>query len=106
MDTEIFLIAIGILAIPLLVLIFSKLFSRNREMSGRVTVLSHRMELAKVASRWSSNWNYLVTFRLCDGSELELYTMEAEYHALEDGQSGLLTWEKDLFYHFDPDIPQ
>lgn len=100
------ILILGVLAIPLAALIFTKRFSRSREMTGRATVISHRMELAKVASRWSNNWNHLVTFHLSDGSELELYTTEAEYHTLEDGQIGLLTWEKDLFYHFDPDIPQ
>ena len=51
---------------------------------------------------YGDNWNRLVTFRLKDGSEIELYTIREDYEILTDGQSGLLTWEKETFLHFDP----
>lgn len=104
--TEQLIFGLAVLGIPFLVLVLSPLFSRGREMTAPATVLSHRVEPANVASQWSNNWSYLVLFRLSDGSELELYTTEGEYHQLNDGESGLLTWEKENLCHFDPDMPQ
>lgn len=106
MEQMIFLIVL-LLVLPCLVWGLPALFSRNKgKMTGHAAVVSHRMELAKVASRHSDNYNRMVTFRLGDGSELELYTTKEKYNSLVDGQTGQLTWEKDLFYHFDPDTPQ
>lgn len=105
MDGQTILI-LGIIAVPILALTIYSIVSRPQIMVGRATVLSHRVEFAKVGSRWSTGWNYLVTFQMTDGSEMELYTTEEEHQVLDDGQTGLLTWDKDLFYHFDPDVPQ
>lgn len=102
MYTETILFCLALIGIPCLVWGLPRLFSRNKgEMTARATILSHRVEVAKFASR-KSGYNYLVAFDL-GGDTLELYTTEEEYHALTDGQRGQLTWEKDLFYHFEPD---
>ena len=81
----------------------SSLFSKNKKMTAPATVVSHRLALSPAGGRYSDNWNRLVTFRLSDNTELELYTTKEEYETLIDGQSGQLTWEDDLFLHFDPD---
>ena len=73
--------------------------------TAHVTVISHRLELSKVGGAWySDNWNRLVTFRLKDGSDLELYTTKETYETLVDGQTGQLTWEQENFLHFDHDV--
>ena len=76
---------------------------QNKKMTAPATVVSHRLALSPAGGRYSDNWNRLVTFRLSDNTELELYTTKEEYETLIDGQSGQLTWEDDLFLHFDPD---
>lgn len=106
MEQMIFWIALLVI-LPCLVWGLPALFSRNKgKVTGHATVISHRMVLARVSSRHSDNYNRMVSFRLSDGSELELYTTKEAYASLTDGQAGQLTWEKDLFYHFDPDTPQ
>lgn len=80
------------------------LFDKNKgEMTVHATVVSHRLGLGQGGGRYGDNWNRLVTFRLKDGSEIELYTVREDYETLVDGQSGQLTWEKETFLHFDPD---
>jgi len=76
----------------------------GKSLTGRATVVSKRVELAKVSGRRANNWNYLVTFRLSDGEELELYVFEAQYHALAEGTAGLLTWCKENVSSFDADM--
>lgn len=93
-----------ILATPCLVWGISALFSRNKgKMTAHATVVSHRLELGIGGGMYGDNWNRLVTFRLIDGSEIELYTIRQDYETLVDGQSGQLTWEKENLLHFDPD---
>ena len=94
-----------ILAIPCLVWGISALFSRSKgKMTAHATVVSHRLELGIGGGMYGDNWNRLVTFRLGDGSELELYTIRQDYETLVDGQYGQLTWEKENLLHFDPDV--
>lgn len=68
---------------------------------GTATVVSHRMEPAKVHGKYVSSWNYLVTFRLSDGEELELSAGEQEYYILTDGMTGTLHWQGGDFREFD-----
>lgn len=89
-----------VVVFPGLVWAVSALLSRNTsKLTGHATVKSHRVAR-------DTGWLYLVCFELGDGSPLELLTTIGDYQALIDGQSGQLTWENNLFYHFDPDAPQ
>ena len=80
-------------------------------LTGRATVVSKRVRegnywnARRNAKTWyvGSQWNYLVTFRLSDGEELELHTFENEYHALEEGMTGQLRWHKQNMTGFQPD---
>jgi len=80
-------------------------------MTGRAAVVSKRVQegsyrnVRRNAKTWyvGSAWNYLVTFRMSDGEELELHTFENEYHALKEGMTGQLSWHKDNMSGFDPD---
>ena len=90
-------------AIPCVLLVISTLRSRKSQMTAHATVVSHRLELGIGGGMYGDNWNRLVTFRLKDDSEVELYTIREDYETLLDGQTGQLTWEKETFLHFDPD---
>lgn len=71
---------------------FKKLSRGGKEQSGTATVKSHRMTTARFPTP-ESTWNFLVTFTLADGKEVELHTGESQYKQLQDGQNGTLTWE-------------
>lgn len=102
MDSTIFSILL-LVVFPCVVLGISALLNRKSQMTAHATVVSHRLELGIGGGKYGDNWNRLVTFRLTDGSELELYTVRADYETLTDGQSGQITWEKENLLHFDPD---
>lgn len=42
-------------------------------------------------------FNHVLTFRLADGSEVELYSHEEEWGALREGMKGTLTWQGRYF---------
>ena len=102
MDSTIFSIILFV-AIPCVLLAISALRNRKSQMTAQATVISHRLELGIGGGMYGDNWNRLVTFRLKDDSEVELYTIREDYETLLDGQTGQLTWEKETFLHFDPD---
>lgn len=79
---------------------FKKLSRSGRERSAAATVRSHRMTTARFPTP-GSTWNYLVSFTLSDGSQVELHTMEVQYNALKDGQTGLLSWEGENLLSFE-----
>ena len=81
----------------------------GKALTGPATVVSRRAEPARHPGRMqlgveSSTWNYLVTFRLADGEELELYVFENEFKHLKEGLTGRLTWHKDTLTEFIPDM--
>ncbi len=100
MNSTIFSIML-LVVFPCAVWGISALISRREtvQITGRATVKSHRSWLER-------GRKYRVCFELSDGSLLELRTIRSDYETLRIGQSGQLTWEEDLFLHFDPDIPQ
>ena len=106
MDSTMFIILL-LVVFPCVVLAISALLNRKSQMTAYATVVSHRLDLGIGGGMYGGdNWNRLITFRLKDGSEMELYTVREDYETLIDGQSGQITWEKENLLHFDPDIPQ
>lgn len=105
MDEQTILILI-IIAVPFLALVVYAITNRPKIVTGPATVGSHSVEHSKVGARWSRGWNYLITFRLSDGDTLELYTTEAEYQTIKDGQTGTLFWDGNQLMDFVPDTPQ
>ena len=102
MDAQtIFILAV--LAIPITALILMQVFSRSKEMTAAATVVSRRLELGIGGGAYGDNWNRLVTFRLSDGEELELFAIRQDYEALTEGLSGQVTWQKENLLHFHPD---
>ncbi len=102
MNSTLFTILL-LVVFPCTVLAISALLNRKSQMTARATVVSHRLELGVGGGMYGDNWNRLVTFRLKDGSEIELYTIREDYETITDGQTGQLTWEKENLLHFDPD---
>lgn len=105
MDAQTIFILI-ILIIPFLALLVYGITNRPKILSGQAMAESHKIEHAKAGVRWSHSWNYLITFRFSDGDTLELYTTEAEYQTIQDGQTGTLFWDGNQLMEFIPDSPQ
>lgn len=92
-----------IAALLLFFLLYYHFTTNGPTLTGPATVVSRRMEVAKTASRWSDNYNRLITFRLSDGSDLELYVTQEAYSVLKDGETGQLSWQGDQMTCFDGD---
>lgn len=95
-----FIVLVVICFIAMLVYHFA---SQGRALSGTATVVSRRLELSSMGSKWADNYNRLMTFRLSDGSELELYVSKEAYTVLQDGETGFLVWQGDQLRSFDSD---
>lgn len=70
---------------------------------AQATVVSRRAAPARFHSKWSSGWNYYVTFQLNDGDTVELNTGEEAYNSLTEGLQGILRWQNEDFREFDSD---
>ena len=99
------IIFIGLIALGFAAVLIFHFATQGRTLTGTATVVSRRLELSSLGSKWADNYNRLITFRLKDGSEIELYTVREDYETITDGQTGQITWEKENLLHFDPDIP-
>ena len=87
----------------LLCLLYYHFSTKGAKLTGRATVVSHRLELGDGGGRYGDNRNRLVTFRLSDGDKIELYVDRQAYELLQDSETGQLTWEKDQLRCFDTD---
>ena len=82
---------------------------RRPTLIGNATIVSRRTEPGRyMRSRSSSGIpggtstiNYIVTFRLSDGEEIELLTGEEEYYILREGLTGQLHWQGNDFRYFE-----
>lgn len=107
MTIERMLGTIGILAIIGLFCAYQVWVYRDKddkgpEMTGRATMKSKRVDQGRYTGKAPSRWNYLMTFSLSDGEEIELYVTDDIFSTLKEGQSGQLTWQGKRFCHFDP----
>ena len=94
---------IAIIVICFIAMLVYHFASQGRKMMGTATVVSRRMELSSMGSKWADNYNRLMTFRFSDGSELELYVSKEAYTVLPDGETGQLVWQGDQLLSFDSD---
>lgn len=102
-------IVIGILVVGRFVWMVRDTVS-GEVLTGPGTVVSRRVETSRHnplrnAKTWHVHGyqNYLVTFRLSDGEEIELHTFENLYRGLKEGSTGQLTWCKNSLSEFVPD---
>lgn len=73
------------------------------ERTAGAEVLSRRVQSGNPirSGRSHQGYTFLVTFRLEDGKELELYAYDHEYGALQEGMNGSLTWKGPYFIRFE-----
>ena len=84
------------------------LHNRRPTYTATATIVSRRTEPGRYMRSKSagpfggtSTINYIVTFRLSDGEELELLTGKEEYFILEEGLTGILEWQGTDFRYFE-----
>ena len=78
--------------------------NRRPTYTATATIVARRVEPARCPAsplRGTSTDNYIVTFRLSDGEEIDLFTGEAEYRILEEGLTGQLQWQGTDFRSFE-----
>jgi hypothetical protein len=97
------IIFIALIIIGFIAMLVYHFASQGQELTGTATVVSRRLELSSMGSKWADNYNRLITFRLSDGSELELYVSQEAYAVLADGETGQITWQGDQLTCFDGD---
>ena len=97
------IIFIALVVVGFIVMLIYHFASQGRKMTGTATVVSRRLEVSKLGSKWADNYNRLMTFRFSDGSELELYVTKEAYAVLPDGETGQLVWQGDQLISFDSD---
>lgn len=95
-----FFLAVMALVFWLRVFPFREKKTKEPERTAPAEVISRRVQSGNPHRSGRSSgmgYTYLVTFRLDDGRELELYTYETEYGALREGMKGTLTWKGPYF---------
>lgn len=111
MKTAVFVIFIiaGLFLISWLkVFPFTEKKTKAPEQSARAELLSRRIQSGNPhrSGRSHMGYTFLLTFRLDDGSQRELYAYEEEYGALREGMTGNLTWKGNYFVSFDADTKE
>ena len=86
---------------PVLLLVRQWILNKAPTYTASVVVESRRVEVGRVHGRGSSGWNHLVTFRLGDGDTVTLFTTEAEYSQLKEGQQAIIVWQEDMLCQFE-----
>ena len=74
------------------------------ERTANAEVISRRVQSGnphRSGRSAGSGYTFLVTFRLEDGTEIELYAYDVEYGALREGMTGTLTWKGRYFVSLD-----
>lgn len=72
------------------------------ERSAQAELLSRRIEPGTGQSgRSHMGYSFVLTFRLEENIQLELYAYEQEYGALREGMTGMLTWKGPYFVRFE-----
>ena len=97
------IIFIALVVVGFIAMLIYHFASQGKKLTGTATVVSRRLELSKLGSKWADNYNRLITFRFSDGSELELYVSKEAYSVLPDGETGQLVWQGDQLISFDSD---
>lgn len=80
--------------------------SKEPERTAKAKVTARHVKTGADRTGRSSGlgYNFVVTFRLEDKREIQLYAHDAEYGALREGMTGMLTWKGRYFVSFEEDI--
>ena len=77
--------------------------TKEPERTAKAEVISRRVQSGNpIRSGRSAGMGYtfLVTFRLENGDQIELYAYDHEYGALKEGMTGELVWKGPYFVRF------
>ena len=79
--------------------------TKESERTAKAEVVSRQVETGANRTGRSSGmgYNYRITFRLEDGTEVALYAYDHEYGGLKEGMTGKLTWKGPYFIRFETD---
>lgn len=80
--------------------LFKKLSRGGQARTAEASVVSRRLTSARFPTP-DNTWDRLVTFKLSDESQVELFTSEEQFQALSQGLQGMLTWEGDTLQTFE-----
>ena len=97
------IIFVALVIVGFIAMLIYHFVSQGKKLTGTATVVSRRLEVSKLGSKWADNYNRLITFRFSDSSELELYVSKEAYAVLPDGETGQLVWQGDQLISFDSD---
>ena len=73
---------------------------KGPEHTGSATVLSRKVDTCYSLEKSNSSWAFLVSFKLEDGQEIQLKTMETDYGKLKEGLTATITWQDDQLLAF------
>lgn len=76
-----------------------KLSNREPEQTASATLISRTVRHEHTMAHCSP-YQYLLTFRLENGEELELQTTEETYSALKPDTTAILTWQEGMLISF------
>ena len=77
--------------------------SRAPEFTEQATVYCKHPEKEMVYAGRGSHELFYVTFHTEGGQQLKLYMTYDQFYNMEEGQTGLLTWQGEKFWKFLPD---
>ena len=77
--------------------------SQAPEFTERATVYYKHPEKEMVYAGRGNNELFYVTFHTESGQQLKLYMTYDQFYNMEEGQTGLLTWQGEKFWKFLPD---
>ena len=81
--------------------LFKKLGRSGKARTAEATVMSRRFASARFPTQ-GNTWDRWVKFQLSDGGSVELIAVKEQFDVLEEGQTGILTWEGETLVQFQP----
>ena len=61
-------------------------------------------DMKPVLAGRSSTYVYYVTFHTDSGESVKLYLNPGQFHSIEEGSRGILTWQGDRFWKFEQEV--
>lgn len=72
----------------------------SKKQTEQATVVSKRLSSARFPTQ-GSTWDHWIKFTLAEGQEFELLADEALFEVLSEGQTGILSWQRDTMLSFE-----
>ena len=72
--------------------------------TARATAYHKHPDMEPVLAGRSSTYVYHITFHTDSGDILKLYMNPTEYHSIQEGDKGKLTWQGSRFWKFEQEV--